>query len=82
MAERQQRPRTHRPTIFVRAYDLDFDRVALNARLTHEEKIRLLVLLQHVWTNGDDVYYESVDPDQLEGEIQAFRPEIEQRMAA
>lgn len=68
--------------IFLRAYDLDFDQVALNPKLTTEEKIRLLVLLRHVWTNGREVFSEFVDNDQLESEIQAFRPEIEQRMLA
>lgn len=72
----------NRSTIFLRAYDLDFDRVALNARLTHEEKIRLLVLLQHVWTNGQDVYFDDVQREQLHAEIQAFGPEIEERLAA
>lgn len=69
-------------TIFLRAYDLDFDKVALNPKLTTEEKIRLLVLLRHVWTNGPEVYSEFVPIDQLEAEIQEFRPEIERRMVA
>lgn len=68
--------------ILLRAYDLDFDQVALNPKLTHEEKIRLLVLLQHVWTDGEQVFPEGVPPDLLEAEIQALRPEIERRLVA
>lgn len=72
-----------RCVIFLRAYDLDFDRVALNPKLTHDEKVRLLVLLQHVWTDGgSNVYSEFVPNDQLEAEISALRSEIEQRMSA
>lgn len=72
----------NRTAIFVRAYDLDFDQVALSPKLTHEEKIRLLVLLQHVWTDGKEIFSESVPAAQLEAEIQAFRPEIESQLAA
>lgn len=67
--------------VFVRVYDLDFDKVALNPKLTHEEKIRLLVLLQHVWTDGREMFSEAVRADQLEAEIQALRAEIESRIA-
>lgn len=69
--------------IFLRAYDLEFDQVALNPKLTHEEKIRVLVLLRHLWTNGERLFFESLPTgDQLEAEIAAFRGEIEKRMAA
>lgn len=68
--------------IFVRAYDFDFDRVALNPKLTHEEKIRLLVQMQHVWTDGRDFFADPVSREQIDLEIQTFRPEIEERMLA
>lgn len=68
--------------IFLRAYDLDFDQVALNPKLTHEEKVRLLVLLQHVWTDGREIFSEFVSSDQLDAEVDVLRSQIEQRMAA
>lgn len=71
-----------RRAIFLRAFDLDFDQVALSPKLTHEEKVRLLVLLQHVWTDGQTFFAESVSSEQLDAEIQVLRSEIEQRMVA
>lgn len=69
--------------IFLRAYDLDFDQVALNPKLTHEEKIRLLVQMQHVWTDGKNVFIDDAlgDPAVLGMELAALGPEIEARLA-
>jgi hypothetical protein len=74
--------RAKRRSILLRCYDLDFDRIALNAKLTHEEKIRLLVQMQHIWTDGKTFFIdEGLRYDVIQAEILAFRPEIEHRLA-
>jgi hypothetical protein len=69
--------------ILLRLYDLEFDRVALNPKLNHEEKIRLLVQMTHVWTGQKDVFFvdDGYFPSLIEAEIPVFRPEIERRLA-
>lgn len=68
---------------FLRLYDLEFDQIALDPKLTHEEKVRLLVLLRHLWTNGERSFFDSFPlGEELNNEIAAFRDEIEKRMAA
>lgn len=76
------REMTAKRCFLLRVYDLDFEQVALDPKLTHEEKIRLLVQLSHVWTNGkvflvDDGFR----PDVIQAEIPILRPEIERRFA-
>ena len=70
-------------TILLRLYDLDFDKVALNPKLTHEEKICLLVAMQHVWTGEKNVFFvdDGFRPDVLRAELPVLRPEIEKRLA-
>jgi hypothetical protein len=70
-------------SILLRVFDLDFDHVALDPKLTHEEKIRLLVQLTHVWTAGKDIFFvdDGFRADVIRAEIPVFRPEIERRLA-
>lgn len=74
---------TKRCAVLLRAYDLDFDRIALNPRFTHEEKIVLLVAMTHVWTAGRDVFFidDGFRPEVMQRELLVFRPEIEKRLA-
>ena len=63
------------------AYDLDFDQVALSPKLAHHEKVRLLVLLRHVWTDGMRFVPEPITREQLEREMSELGPEISRRIA-
>lgn len=67
--------------ILLRLSDIDFEKVALNPKLTHEEKIRLLVQMSHIWTDGKIFFVDEVSTDVLQAEIPLLRPEIEKRLA-
>lgn len=71
--------RPKRCAVLLRGYDLDFDQIALSPHKSHEEKIKLLVVLRHTWFSPDrqDVFYEDISTAQIEAEIQIFRDEIE-----
>lgn len=69
-------------TILLRTYDLEFDRVALSSKLNHEEKIKMLVQMQHVWTDGKEFFVdEGFCPDVIQAEIPILRSQIERRLA-
>jgi hypothetical protein len=71
-----------RCSVLLRVYDLDFDQVALSPKLSHEEKIRLLVQMSHVWTDGQNFVVDGgADPEFIQAEIPVLRPEIEKRLA-
>lgn len=72
-----------RRIILLRLFDLEFDRVALNPKLTHEEKIKLLVQMSHVWTLGKDGFFvdDGFRLDVIRAEIAVLGPEIEKRLA-
>lgn len=71
-----------RCAIPLRLSEVDFEKVALNPKLTHEEKIRLLVQMTHIWTDGKVFFFdEGARPDVIRAEIPVLRPEIERRLA-
>lgn len=73
---------TKRCAILLRLSEVDFEKVALNPKLTHEEKIRLLVQMTHVWTDGKILILdEGATPEVIQAEIPILRPEFERRLA-
>lgn len=70
-----------RYAFLLRLSEVDFEKVALNPKLTHEEKIRLLVQMTHVWTDGKIIILDEIDPERVEAEIPVLRPEFERRLA-
>lgn len=66
----------------VRGDLLFFDDVALSPKLSHAEKIRLIVLLRHVWSDGSLYISEGLSQNELAQEIAEHSAEIEERMHA